>query len=47
VLDVNLRGVIHGVHVFGPLLVEQGAGHIICTASAAGLTDTPTLGPYG
>jgi len=47
VLDVNLRGVIHGVHVFGPLLVEQGAGHIVCTASAAGLTDTPTLGPYG
>ena len=38
VLDVNLRGVIHGVHVFGPLLVEQGSGHIVCTASAAGLS---------
>lgn len=47
VLDVNLRGVIHGVHVFSPLLVAQGAGHFVCTASAAGLTDTPTVGPYG
>ena len=47
VLDVNLRGVIHGVHVFGPLLAEQGSGHIVCTASAAGLGDTPTVGPYG
>jgi len=47
VLDVNLRGVIHGVHVFGPLLVEQGAGHLVCTASAAGLSDTPTIGAYG
>jgi NAD(P)-dependent dehydrogenase (short-subunit alcohol dehydrogenase family) len=47
VLDVNLRGVIHGVHVFAPLLVEQGAGHIVCTASAAGVSDTPTVGPYG
>jgi NAD(P)-dependent dehydrogenase (short-subunit alcohol dehydrogenase family) len=47
VLDVNLRGVIHGVHAFGPLLVAQGAGHIVCTASAAGVSDTPTVGAYG
>lgn len=47
VLDVNLRGVIHGVHVFAPLLAEQGTGHVVCTASAAGVTNTPTLGPYG
>jgi NAD(P)-dependent dehydrogenase (short-subunit alcohol dehydrogenase family) len=47
VLDVNLRGVIHGVHAFAPLLAEQGAGHIVCTASAAGVTDTPTVGAYG
>ncbi|MDX2169934.1 MAG: SDR family NAD(P)-dependent oxidoreductase [Deltaproteobacteria bacterium] len=47
VLDVNLRGVIHGVHAFAPLLAEQRAGHIVCTASAAGVTDTPTVGPYG
>lgn len=47
VVDVNLRGVIHGIHVFGPLLVAQRAGHVVCTASAAGLSDTPTVGPYG
>jgi NAD(P)-dependent dehydrogenase (short-subunit alcohol dehydrogenase family) len=47
VLDVNLRGVIHGIHAFAPLLAEQRAGHIVCTASAAGVTDTPTVGPYG
>lgn len=47
VLDVNLRGVIYGVRVFGPLLVAQQNGHIVCTASAAGLSDTPTMGPYG
>jgi NAD(P)-dependent dehydrogenase (short-subunit alcohol dehydrogenase family) len=47
VLDVNLRGVLHGVHAFAPLLVERGAGHVVCTASAAGVTDTPTVGAYG
>jgi NAD(P)-dependent dehydrogenase (short-subunit alcohol dehydrogenase family) len=47
VLDVNLRGVIHGVHVFGPLLADHRAGHIVCTASAAGVSDTATVGPYG
>jgi NAD(P)-dependent dehydrogenase (short-subunit alcohol dehydrogenase family) len=47
VLDVNLLGVIHGALAFGPVLVEQGAGHVVCTASIAGVTDTPTLPPYG
>ena len=47
VLDVNLRGVIHGVHVFGPVLVEQRTGHIVCTSSTAGVSDTATVGPYG
>ena len=47
VFDVNVRGVVHGALVFGPLLAEQEAGHVVCTASVAGLTDTPTLPPYG
>jgi NAD(P)-dependent dehydrogenase (short-subunit alcohol dehydrogenase family) len=47
VLDVNTLGVIHGALAFGPVLVEQGAGHVVCTASIAGVTDTPTLPPYG
>jgi NAD(P)-dependent dehydrogenase (short-subunit alcohol dehydrogenase family) len=47
VLDVNVRGVVHGALTFGPLLADQGSGHIVCTASIAGVTDTPTLPPYG
>jgi NAD(P)-dependent dehydrogenase (short-subunit alcohol dehydrogenase family) len=47
VLDVNVRGVVHGAITFAPLLAEQGAGHVVCTASIAGVTDTPTLPPYG
>ena len=46
VLGVNLWGVIHGVHTFTPLLVEQGEGHIVNTASSAGLTSVPLVGPY-
>ena len=45
-LGVNLWGVIHGVHAFTPLLVEQGEGHVVNTASAAGLVSAPFLGPY-
>ncbi len=36
VLDVNLWGVIHGHRVFLPMLLEQGEGHIVNTASMAG-----------
>lgn len=45
-LDVNLMGVVHGVLAFGPLFVEQGHGHIVNTASEAGLVTTPALGMY-
>lgn len=47
VFDVNVRGVVHGALTFAPVLAAQGAGHIVCTASIAGVTDTPTLPPYG
>src|SRR5580704_8883017 len=46
ILGVNLWGVIHGVRTFTPLLVEQGEGHIVNTASIAGLIAAPFLGPY-
>jgi len=46
VMDVNVWGVVHGMRAFGPLLVEQGEGHIVCTGSVAGLATTPGLGPY-
>jgi len=46
VLGVNLRGVIHGVQVFTPLLLAQNEGHIVNTASVAGLISPPGLGAY-
>lgn len=46
VLGVNLWGVIHGIRVFAKRLVEQNEGYILNTASLAGLTSNPGLGPY-
>ena len=37
VLGVNFWGVVHGVRVFLPHLVAQGGGHIVNTASVAGI----------
>jgi len=37
VVDVNLYGVIHGVHAAYPVMVRQGFGHIVNVASLAGL----------
>jgi len=46
ILGVNLWGVIHGVTTFVPLLMEQGEGHVVNTASIAGLVTAPFIGPY-
>jgi NAD(P)-dependent dehydrogenase (short-subunit alcohol dehydrogenase family) len=40
-MDVNLRGVIHGVEAAYKIMVAQGFGHIVNTASLAGLTPSP------
>ncbi|HTO48296.1 MAG TPA: SDR family NAD(P)-dependent oxidoreductase [Burkholderiales bacterium] len=46
-LGVNLWGVIHGVRVFTPMLLGQGdEGHIVNTASVAGLIAPPGMGVY-
>jgi NAD(P)-dependent dehydrogenase (short-subunit alcohol dehydrogenase family) len=45
-LRVNLWGVIHGIEVFVPLLVGQNRGHVINTASQAGVSSPPFNGPY-
>jgi len=37
IVGVNLMGVVHGVRTFTPILLEQGEGHIVNTASIAGL----------
>jgi len=46
VLDVDLYGVIYGVNAFVPLFLEQNEGHVINTASLAGLGGAPGMGPY-
>lgn len=46
VLDVNLWGVIHGVRAFVPAMVERGRGHVVNTASLAGLVSYPHMGVY-
>jgi NAD(P)-dependent dehydrogenase (short-subunit alcohol dehydrogenase family) len=45
-IDVNLRGVVHGVHAAYPIMIAQGSGHILNTASLAGLLPTPLMAPY-
>ena len=42
----NLWGVIHGIRVFTKHLLAQNEGHIVNTASMAGLVSVPGLGPY-
>jgi NAD(P)-dependent dehydrogenase (short-subunit alcohol dehydrogenase family)/pimeloyl-ACP methyl ester carboxylesterase len=47
VLDVNLWGVVNTLRAFLPPLVERGeGGHVVITASMAGLFPTPTLPAY-
>ncbi len=46
VLGVNLMGVVHGLHAFTPRIIASGGGHIVNTASMAGLTSTPGMSPY-
>lgn len=52
VLGVNLWGVIHGVRIFTRLMLEcakkdpQFEGHIVNTASMAGLLNAPAMGVY-
>jgi NAD(P)-dependent dehydrogenase (short-subunit alcohol dehydrogenase family) len=52
VLGVNLMGVVHGVRVFTPMMLEAAAlspswrGHIVNTASMAGLLNPPNMGVY-
>ncbi len=45
-VDVNLRGVIHGVAAAYPLMVARGSGHIVNTASIAGLVPFPLSVAY-
>jgi glutathione S-transferase/NAD(P)-dependent dehydrogenase (short-subunit alcohol dehydrogenase family) len=52
VVGVNLMGVAHGIRVFTPMMLEAAAkdpsfrGHIVNTASMAGLVNAPNMGIY-
>ncbi len=47
VLGVNVWGVIHGIRTFVPIMLQQGSeGHIVNTASMAGVTNGPYSAPY-
>jgi NAD(P)-dependent dehydrogenase (short-subunit alcohol dehydrogenase family) len=46
IVDVNLMGVVHGCRAAYPWMVTQGGGHIVNTASLAGLIGSPALTPY-
>jgi NAD(P)-dependent dehydrogenase (short-subunit alcohol dehydrogenase family) len=46
VLGVNLMGVIHGVQCAYPVMLRQGFGQIVNTASMAGLTTSPGMASY-
>jgi len=46
IIDVNLWGVIHGVHAALPVMLDQESGQIVNIASAAGLVPRPGMVPY-
>lgn len=45
-LGANLWGAVHGVRAFAPRLIAQNEGHIVNTASVAGLISPPGMGAY-
>lgn len=46
IVDVNLLAVAHGIRAFVPRMIEQGEGHVVNTASAAGILTGPGMAPY-
>lgn len=46
IFDINIKGVLNGVLAAYPLMIQQGFGHIVNTASLAGLGPAPLLAPY-
>ncbi len=45
-IDVNLRGVLHGIAAALPVFERQGRGHLVTTVSTAGLKIVPTMAIY-
>lgn len=45
-VDINLMGVVHGMHAAYAVMIKQGHGHIVNTASASGFAPTPLFPAY-
>ncbi|MBO1078302.1 SDR family oxidoreductase [Roseomonas haemaphysalidis] len=45
-IDVNIRGVLHGIAAALPVFRRQGGGHVVNVISTAGLRIVPTMGVY-
>lgn len=46
IIDINIRGVVHGVAAAYPQMIRQGHGHIVNTASMGGLTAAGLITSY-
>jgi NAD(P)-dependent dehydrogenase (short-subunit alcohol dehydrogenase family) len=46
VLDINMMGVVHGTRIAYSVMVKQGFGHIVNTASLCGIMPVPLEAPY-
>lgn len=46
IVDINLKGVVRGVHTFLPVFAAQGGGHVVNIASLAGLVHAPNMSSY-
>jgi len=47
IIDVNIRGVVNGTMAAYPVMIRQGCGHIVNTASLGGLMPSPLMAAYG
>src|SRR5690606_26721668 len=45
-IDVDLRGVVHGIDAVYPILRRQRSGHVVVMGSLAGLLPVPAMVPY-
>lgn len=46
IIDINIRGVVNGTDIAYKIMCEQGSGHIVNTASGAGLMPIPLMTAY-
>ena len=45
-IDVNIRGVLHGIAAVLPVFLEQGSGHVVNLSSTAALQTAPAMAVY-